>query len=256
MQNNWKHQQHQQTNGVCSNRAWGMVFTYETSFPVCWSSLFSRRCVPDIEELVTHPHHREFNFFAVPPVHPRAQRDFMEVLPPRKGAYTRSDLCLPNSEWNARWDRIRSGCARCGHFFVCRVTGKVSPWLNFDSEHDWVRFNSEQVWHLFFPREKIADWMLKALRQELAWAAHLGLGAVVIDLPCNAGPNFARCINYALQTSYLQIWIKMRISSQEDEVTNHFLPSDFHSICRLILGATSALSALSVTTIAILEYVH
>ena len=72
-----------------------------------------------------------------PLAHPRYRRDHRR---PRDEPATRSDLLLHSGQWGRQ------------------VVGKLSPWLQLDSPHAAIRRRSEA-----------------AFRQEIAWAAHLGL---------------------------------------------------------------------------------
>lgn len=105
-----------------------------------------------------------FDFVMAPLVHPRYRRPAPTALP--RGTFlppfTRSDLLLSSSQWAGQ------------------VVGKVSPWIDCDS-----------------PSPALARDSAAALQQELAWAAHLSLQAVVLPpppQPLNAA-NYARILN-------------------------------------------------------------
>jgi protein arginine N-methyltransferase 5 len=56
-----------------------------------------------------------------------------------------------------------------------------------------TRLNNEQTFH-----------------QEMAWASHLGLQAVLLPSPSIKSPNYSRCIlQYCSSTSYQQLWIRI-----------------------------------------------
>ena len=60
-----------------------------------------------------------------------------------------------------------------------QIVGKVSPWIRPDSHNQVLRRDSEA-----------------ALRQELEWAAHLGLQACILPIPPSlANSNYARVLN-------------------------------------------------------------
>ena len=128
-----------------------------------------------------------FDFITVPLVHPRHRRDAASVgiSKARAGAFTRSDLLMPSSSWT------RS------------VVGRVSAWLwpalestGRDGEYCTSRRNAED-----------------ALKQELAWASHLSLPAVLFPmLPPNAA-NTCRLINQCVQqTPYFQVWVTVPLA--------------------------------------------
>ena len=80
------------------------------------------------------------SFIVSPLAHPRYRHD--KKRPLDGDPMTRSDLVLDSQQWGQR------------------VVGKISPWLQLDSPHVAIRRRSEE-----------------AFRQEIAWAAHLGLPA-------------------------------------------------------------------------------
>jgi len=138
-------------------------------------------CVPDIQALLHDALCAEFNFYVVPLVHPRAVRDFTK--PPRAGAFTRSDLTLASGDWSQR------------------IIGKVSTWLNFDSPEEWVRNNAD-----------------KALKQEVSWASHLGLSAVLLPPPPANVSNYARALSSTLKSAgYVQIWVRVPMTVLRNE---------------------------------------
>eukprot|EP00057_Strongylocentrotus_purpuratus_P006267 XP_011660741.1 PREDICTED: protein arginine N-methyltransferase 5-like [Strongylocentrotus purpuratus] len=108
---------------------------------------------------------RTFDFVAMPIVHPRFQREFVEgKAKDRVAAFARSDLLLPSQDWSAL------------------VVGKLSEWLQVDAENTVVRQNSQV-----------------ALMQELNYAAHLSLPAVLVPLNNINCVNLARCLYSHMQ---------------------------------------------------------
>lgn len=105
-----------------------------------------------------------FDFVMAPLVHPRYRRPAPTALPQGtfQPPFTRSDLLLSSSQWAGQ------------------VVGKVSPWIDCDS-----------------PSPALARDSVAALQQELAWAAHLSLQAVVLPPPQQplSGANYARILN-------------------------------------------------------------
>ncbi|KAF6156699.1 hypothetical protein GIB67_024025, partial [Kingdonia uniflora] len=82
-------------------------------------------------------------------------------VPPFSG----SDLVLSPSQWSSH------------------VVGKISSWIDLDSEDQVLRMDSEIT-----------------LKQEIAWASHLSLQACLLPPPRGAScANYARCVNQILQ---------------------------------------------------------
>ncbi|CAJ0758011.1 12236_t:CDS:10 [Entrophospora sp. SA101] len=74
--------------------------------------------------------------------------------------------------------------------------GKIPEWINLDSSDQNIRINSEI-----------------ALKQQLSWATHLGLTAVLIPFPSELLFNYARCLNSIFSgLLYTQIWIKIPLT--------------------------------------------
>ena len=146
--------------------------------------------VRDLEESLDAAVHAGFEFAAVPLFHPRHRR---EGAPQRDVPATRSDLVLGSSRWTTS------------------LVGKLSPWLQLDAEDSGLRIESE-----------------RALRQELQWACHLGLPAVLAPPPPLGAPadfaagagssplpasNYAAHLAQALEaSSSLHIWVRVALS--------------------------------------------
>lgn len=141
-------------------------------------------CVPDINFALEWTCKNGFDFACMPIVHPRLKRDFLDsVVKKRVGPLTRSDLCLSSTDWNNL------------------VVGKVSPWLRLDSPHYQIRRNSEL-----------------ALREELSYASHLGMPAVLIPVYSGECFNLARTLNEHILASYIpqQYWIQVPMVKASD----------------------------------------
>ena len=135
-----------------------------------------------------------FDFVSVPLVHPRHRRSTAGATPQsrkRSQAFTRSDLLLPSSVWTAS------------------IVGKVSSWIwpgiespgSPNEELCRVRRNAEEV-----------------LKQELAWASHLSLPAVLFPSLPHQAVNTARLINQCVQQQpYFQVWITVPLTSWDEE---------------------------------------
>lgn len=150
--------------------------------------------MPDINSSLEATCKSGFDFACMPIVNPRLKREFIEgPAKNRPGPLTRSDLCLPSSDWNNL------------------VVGKLSPWLQVDSTHYHIRKNSEM-----------------ALKQELNFVAHLGLPAVILPLKSSQTVNLARVLNDHILSSYCpqQFWIHVPLLSAKDQADRVFEGED------------------------------
>eukprot|EP00039_Didymoeca_costata_P013932 m.218638 g.218638 ORF g.218638 m.218638 type:complete len:663 (+) comp15904_c0_seq3:65-2053(+) len=157
--------------------------TYLPHFIYCLSLIMPRReklscglgyhAVGDVRVCLDKAHEQGFDFITIPLVHPRFRRTFGPSAPDRSGLFTRSDMVMKASDWNRF------------------VVGKVSPWIEADSESN--RSDSE-----------------KALVQELGWASHLGLPAVEIPLLSANCVNLASILNRHLACpSAMLYWMRV-----------------------------------------------
>ncbi|RZC92028.1 hypothetical protein C5167_027918 [Papaver somniferum] len=95
-----------------------------------------------------------------------------------------SDLVLSPSQWSSH------------------VVGKISSWIDLDSEDEVLRMDSEI-----------------ALKQEIAWASHLSLQACLLPSPKSAScANYARCVNQILQSlNNMQLWLRIPLDKNDDD---------------------------------------
>jgi len=136
--------------------------------------------VPNLVESLDDARANGFDYIAVPLAHPRYQRAFSHSIH-REEPWTRSDLLLSSYQWG-------NG-----------VVGKVSQWINLDSNNPVVRARSE-----------------KAFKQEIAWATHLSLPAVLLPSPSYEAVNYSRVINeIALNLSYMHVWLRIPLVSPQ-----------------------------------------
>ena len=138
-------------------------------------------CVVDLQHELHSAFSVGFDFVCVPIVHPRYEREM--ILPAgRSSPLTRSDLTLASSEWTSV------------------VVGKLSPWLNLDSDVAHIRKKSE-----------------KAFFQEFSLALHLGLPAILVSVTSEY-MNLARCLNELTSCQSLtQVWVKVPINDPQIE---------------------------------------
>ncbi|CAG9783121.1 unnamed protein product [Diatraea saccharalis] len=112
----------------------------------------------DLQACLTQALHSNFSFIVAPIVHPRFRRQ--HVLNSGKvGGFTRSDMILSPQDWTSR------------------LVGKVSPYLNVDSEVSLVRQRHEDC-----------------LNEELSYCRGLGLPAIMLSLTSQKTNNLARII--------------------------------------------------------------
>ncbi|KAG9450145.1 hypothetical protein H6P81_010110 [Aristolochia fimbriata] len=148
----------------------------------------------DMPQALTRNLSGGFDFLVAPLIDPkyrpslaRDEANVSNVLP-----VAASDLVLSPSQWSSH------------------VVGKISTWIDLDSEDENIRMDSEI-----------------ALKQEIAWASHLSLQACL--LPSPQGPscsNYARCVNQILQgQNNMQLWLRIPLVKSEimedDSVGEH-----------------------------------
>ncbi|XP_060679181.1 protein arginine N-methyltransferase 5, partial [Hemiscyllium ocellatum] len=140
--------------------------------------------VPDIGESLGAVGRQGFDFLCMPIFNPRFKREFSQSpAKDRPGALTRSDLLLSGRDWNTL------------------IVGKLSPWIQADSQDEQIRKNSEE-----------------ALVQELNFAAYLGVPAFLIPLQQSNNSNLARMLLNHLLTGHHStvFWIRVPLMALED----------------------------------------
>ncbi|KAJ7966077.1 Protein arginine N-methyltransferase [Quillaja saponaria] len=127
-----------------------------------------------------------FDFVVAPLMDPAYRPSLMQkdcsgsgVLP-----FASSDLVLSPSQWSSH------------------VVGKVSSWIDLDSEDEKLRIDSEIT-----------------LKQEIAWASHLSLQACLLPPPKGTScANYARCVNQILQgLNNMQLWLRIPLVKPDDD---------------------------------------
>ena len=146
--------------------------------------------VPDIRSVLNTACSAGFDFICAPIAHPRYRRDFIDKSSPqRPGAFTRTDLLLPGSDWSSL------------------VVGKISPWINVDSKCENTRRNS-----------------IHALKQELNFAIHLSMPAILMKLRGMDNANLAHMINSTVNGTHVQqIWVQVPFCNPKSLIDNTVL---------------------------------
>jgi len=133
--------------------------------------------VPELQNLISSTAESGYDFITIPIVNPRLEREFQTDKPAskRSGPLTRSDLLLASSDWGSL------------------VVGRISPTIDVDSPLPSVRANSEA-----------------RLMQELKYASHLGLPAVMLQLHGTNHTNLARLVsNHIAKGANFQVWVQV-----------------------------------------------
>ncbi|KAL4657197.1 protein arginine N-methyltransferase 5 [Arapaima gigas] len=141
-------------------------------------------CVPEVADTLAAVAKLGFDFLCMPLFHPRFRREFeSDPARSRPGAQTRSDLLLCGRDWNTL------------------IVGKLSPWIQTDSEVETERRNSEA-----------------ALVQELNFSAYLGLPAFMVSLKGPRCANLARVLLNHINTGHhsCMFWIRVPLMAPED----------------------------------------
>ncbi|RMX64522.1 hypothetical protein DD238_004212 [Peronospora effusa] len=125
----------------------------------------------------------KMNGIAAPLFHPRYKRDDHELSDTRDGPQTRSDLVMDSRGWTTS------------------VVGNISKWIDMDATTLETRLNAEKVF-----------------KQEVAWASHLSVPAVMLPTPRHAtnSSNYARILNQTLtQAQYVQFWVRIPLTTRQ-----------------------------------------
>ena len=127
-----------------------------------------------------------FDFLVAPLAHPRHRRpapSARDPSAPQPAPFARSDLLLEL------------------HAVEFAGGGKTSPWIDADSASAPSRRDGEA-----------------ALRQELMWAAHPSLHAVLLPTPSFSAANYARVVNQFLSAlSSTALWVRVPVVPPEAE---------------------------------------
>uniref|UniRef100_A0A3Q2PPR1 Protein arginine N-methyltransferase 5 n=1 Tax=Fundulus heteroclitus TaxID=8078 RepID=A0A3Q2PPR1_FUNHE len=141
-------------------------------------------CVPEIADTLAAVAKLGFDFLCMPLFHPRFRRESeLDPAKSRAGAQTRSDLLLCGRDWNTL------------------IVGKLSQWIDADSEIETERRNSEA-----------------ALAQELNFSAYLGLPVFMLPMKGPNNANLARMLLNHIHTGHhtSNFWIRVPLMAPED----------------------------------------
>jgi len=112
------------------------------------------------------------------------------------------------------------------HQWSTAIVGEISKWIDPDAKDASSRQNAEAV-----------------LKEELLWASHLSVGAIVLPTPKIDSYNYANCINsHVVRNS--NFWVRIPLwssnSSEDSEVSSWHVWNKFRNLC----GSSSGLKVL------------
>ncbi|KAG5541168.1 hypothetical protein RHGRI_021132 [Rhododendron griersonianum] len=143
----------------------------------------------DMPQLLSTNINGGFDFVVSPLMDPSYRPSLMDTGYKGSGIapFAGSDLVLSPSQWSSH------------------VVGKISSWIDLDSEDEILRKDSEIV-----------------LKQEISWASHLSLQACLLPTPKGAScANYARCVNQILQNlNNMQLWLRIPLDKSDDDAMN------------------------------------
>ncbi|KAG6399474.1 hypothetical protein SASPL_140955 [Salvia splendens] len=141
----------------------------------------------DMPNLLSYNVHGGFDFVLATLMDPKYRPSLVDIDTRRSSAlpFAGSDLVLSPSQWSSH------------------VVGKISSWIDLDSEDETLRQDSEIT-----------------LKQEIAWASHLSLQACILPTPKGSScANYARCLNQILQNlGGMQLWLRIPMVKPEDGI--------------------------------------
>ncbi|KAH6788310.1 SHK1 binding protein 1 [Perilla frutescens var. frutescens] len=140
----------------------------------------------DMPNLLSYNVHGGFDFILATLMDPNYRPSLLDNDTSRSCAlpFAGSDLVLSPSQWSSH------------------VVGKISSWIDLDSEDETLREDSEIT-----------------LKQEIAWASHLSLQACLLPTPKGSScANYARCLNQIFQNlGGMQLWLRIPLVKSEDD---------------------------------------
>lgn len=136
-------------------------------------------CISSINDILDVAQTNKLEFVCIPLFHPRLSRDNLGISDARPGPITRSDFCLSCSDWTSN------------------VVGVISSSIDLDNHCDHVRLSSE-----------------KMFTQEVNWAVHLGLQAVILPCPKSGKVfNYSKCLLQLMPKCRFQhLWLTIPLT--------------------------------------------
>ncbi|XP_027332876.1 protein arginine N-methyltransferase 1.5-like [Abrus precatorius] len=132
-----------------------------------------------------------FSFVLTPLVHcdyrPSVAQSLPDVVAMRLLPYGSSDFSVNPEEWHKH------------------IIGKISSWIDLDSENESLRVDSEA-----------------SLKQEIYWASYLSLQGCLLPTPKGTScVNYARCVKQILQglESNMELWLRIPFGMADDGCT-------------------------------------
>ncbi|POO03787.1 Protein arginine N-methyltransferase PRMT [Trema orientale] len=144
----------------------------------------------DMPQLLTnHIYSAGFDFVVAQLMDPAYRPSLMQKESGEYGVlpFAGSDLVLSPSQWSSH------------------VVGKISSWIDLDSDDEILRMDSETT-----------------LKQEIAWASHLSLQACLLPAPRGKScANYARVVNEILQSlNNMLLWLRVPLVKTDDDATD------------------------------------
>ncbi|KAL3179760.1 hypothetical protein MRX96_037748 [Rhipicephalus microplus] len=148
--------------------------------------------VSDLPEAIIDAGNAGYKFVVTDISHPRLRQEHLQPNPKSIPApFARSDLVLPSQDWSSL------------------VTLRISKWIDVDSHVESFRRTCEKVLH-----------------QELCYAAHVGVPAIMVDVHSRHCVNLARILSNFLKASsgfqlVFQAWIAIPMEAPSVQSRRH-----------------------------------
>lgn len=155
----------------------------------------------DMPHALTHNLSGGFDFVLAPLVDP-CYRPSLSTNNDSEGfalPVSASDLIVSPTQWSSQ------------------VVGKISSWIDLDSDDEKLRMDSET-----------------ALKQEISWASHLSVQACLLPPPKKGScSNYARCVNQILQgITNMQLWLRLPLE-KSDPIENESVDARCDPLSRI-----------------------
>ncbi|CAG8639921.1 1692_t:CDS:10, partial [Acaulospora colombiana] len=165
-----------------------------------------------------------YDFITLPIARPGYRRFLFEQ--PKDASGSRA-----MEEWRKRYVFSAQDLVLKNADFVDYAVGKISDWLDLDSSDHDIRTNSEI-----------------ALKQQISWAGHLGLSAVLAPFPADCPMNYARSLNSILDVlTYTHVWMKIPLTLENSGAQDTVTWEKWNTFRTLCEHPTKLVIALEVT---------